>query len=107
MVTELIPLIVGKEQDIELIYDSVRYQFELRYDDYNGYWFIKNITNTVDDAVVISGLRILLNNDVFSNLAYLGFYNMKLIDTDPSSDTELNMFSDFGDRLKLYRQIPE
>ena len=105
MVTELIPVLIAKEQDIDLIYNNIRYTFQLRYDDYNENWYILNIINTIDGSTVVSGLRILLSVDVFSGLSYLGFSNMSLIDTDPMNETAIDMFNDFGDRLKLYRQV--
>lgn len=104
MATEYIQLQQGIEQDFSLDYNNINYTFQLRFDDYNEQWFL-NISNLVTSETLITGLYLLIDNNVLSQLKYLGLGGLVLADTDPTSTTALDIQNDLGTRLKLYRNV--
>lgn len=101
--TELIPLSKGIEQTVTLPYGETSYDITFRYDDYNSTWFFDVVDSNGNNY--LTGIRLALNVNPLSKFDYLGLGKIVLVDTTPLDETAINMFSDFGDRLKVYRYI--
>lgn len=99
---EYIPLTEDREQDFSLVYNDEVYDFELRFNDFSKYWYINVLK---DEVAIVSGLKLVVNNNVFDYLDYLGLGGLVLLDTEPDSATDFDAETDLGGRLKLYRNV--
>lgn len=104
MTIETINLSKGNEQFFTLIYNRKNYKFNMRFNDFNQYWFF-DLTNNDTQEEILMGQALFVNNDAFSSRQYLGLGNLLLIDTDPNNVTPYNVKTDFGGRLALVRNF--
>jgi hypothetical protein len=104
MATQYIDLQIGLEQTFQMDCNGTIYRFELFYDDFNTQWFVNVYVNSTD-VPIIEGLYLLVNNNAFKFLEYLGIgTGLGLYDTDTTNTAAITK-ADLGDRVKLYREI--
>lgn len=101
---QLIPLQQGIEQSFIVAYNDINVKIDLRFSDYNQYWFIDAYNNDTG-AAIITGRALVLEQNVLENLDYLLLGALVLTDTEPDNTNEIDIKNDMGGRLKLYRAI--
>lgn len=100
---EVIQTNVGVEQEIVVPYGTETLRLILQFDDYNISWFL-NIVNEASKAEIINGINLKVGNDALFGMG-LKYGSLTLTDTDPTSPNSINLKADFGDRLKLVRNL--
>lgn len=100
---EIIQTNVGVEQEVVVPYDEETLRLILQFDDYSQIWFV-NIVNEDTKLPIINGLNLKIGNDALYGMG-LDYGSLTLIDTEPTSANPIDPKLDFGDRLKLVRDL--
>lgn len=103
MSLEIIQINVGVEQEVIVPYGNETLRLILQFDDYNVSWFL-NLLNERTQNVIVNGINLKLGNDALFGLG-LKYGSLTLMDADPTNPNPIDLKADFGDRLKLVRDL--
>jgi hypothetical protein len=101
-----VPLSSDSSQVVTTTLNGVEYALAVKWGDVAGKWTL-DITRVSDQAVLATGLSLVLGVNIFANRGLDAIGMMMVVDTSRRDDEATDADGDLGGRVKLYFMDPE